>query len=164
MRRSVMIAVMLALLLAGTAQAKGPVEKVTGDVVYAGDFSLSISAHASAPAKGEFQATWSQYGSMQGTVSCVVIDGQDAWIAGMLTGVSLPGLPPPPGTTRQGFFLWVHDAGQPNETASDMVLNAVVSGSGTIPPSYFEGWCQLMQPPITTMVPVTSGNLMIHAG
>ncbi len=189
MRRAVVLAVFLALTLNGVALADRPLASVTGDYTYT--FAspwpalAGSSRHVSLMAVGGAQAAgaWSfsiydpagnYVGGWSGRVTCLQVDGPDAWIAGPVTHGTVAQLP-------VAAFLWVHDGGLPNgagdtaitwstdpgETLADMVTlcqdkavefnQAAQSAMGI---NY--------DPDLAALdwgrVPVTSGNLTVSPG
>lgn len=101
---------MLAVLLTGAALAAGPVVKVTGSYSYAvfeggPTRSVVIDAHGSTPVKGR----WSFNGAISGDVTCLVVDGDQAFMFG-------------PGTVGgRGAFFWVRDGAAPGG-ADDLAI------------------------------------------
>ncbi len=98
MRRAAVLAIVLVLALGGVAQAKSSVDKVAGTFSYyafAGEPAsyrvLSVNAQTTDPVKGSW--TWTRpNGTFSGPVTCLRVDGDDAWIAGYTTPASeLPG-------------------------------------------------------------------------
>jgi hypothetical protein len=161
MRRVAVLAVILVMALSGVAQAKADVAKVTGTYSYfvldeVGNPSLfrtvSLGAQATDPVKGTWSYTRPSDISF-GTVTCLRVDGADAWLAGPAT-FSGGGL--------AAVFIWVHDGGtpgsagdaaflwgsDPGETLDDM--EALCENKTSSP------WYEL--DPFT----VVSGNLTIH--
>ena len=139
-----------ALVVSGVAgaAATGPTGGVAGSYTYRNlndaHRSASITAMASNPVKG----TWSWQGR-RGPVTCLVVDGPDAWLAG-------------PGTTgpETGVFIRVHDGGNPGPG------NDVVTGWGQDPGQPLEElleWCETK----ATHVPLfemDTGNVTVRAG
>lgn len=114
MRRAALMAVVLVMALSGVAQAGGPVDKVQGRYTYAigGDEGNQRLVSVNAQGTTRVTGTWSREqlvpdgSSARGSVSCLVVDGPDAWVAGPVTR----------GTEPLGVaaFLWVHDGGLPH--------------------------------------------------
>jgi hypothetical protein len=136
MRRSIVIAVVLALALAGVAQAGPPVARVTGGATYfvAGDpaqpRTIMVGAQAGDGVRGSW--TWIRpSGVYGGPVTCLQTletpDGNVAWFAGPATRVGgsedvfavfflfLDG--GTPGRDGDYVFGWAAD---PGETLADM--------------------------------------------
>ena len=168
MRRAAVLAILFVLALGGVAQAKTSVDKVAGTFTYdafpdlaEGYRELSVSAQATDPVKGSW--TWTRpNGTFSGPVTCLRVDGDDAWIAGYTAPASeLLGV----------VFFWVHDGGRP---AGDRVfgwaadleitledMEAVCESMGTAVPIPGEpgepgGWFPI------DPVPLLSGNVTIH--
>jgi hypothetical protein len=130
----------------GAAAAADPTAKVTGSYKYTnfggGHRSASISATASTPVRG----VWS-WQDRRGPVTCLVVDGRDAWLAG-------------PGTTgpETSVFIYVHDGGAPG-TADDMA-----TAWGQDPGQPFEellDWCET-QATHVPLFPLDSGNVTVR--
>lgn len=130
MRRSAVLAAVLVMVFSGVtggvALAKGPDAKVKGTYTY--NYFSPVDRLVSVDAKGHdlVKGSWSWQqqapsgSSASGTVSCLVVDGQDAWMAG-------------PATTA-GYiaaFLWVHDGGLPNG-AGDMAVTWIADPGETL--------------------------------
>jgi len=105
MRRAAVLAILLVLALGGVAQAKGPVDTVSGrytylnvnsDVTKAVTFQVKVGDLV----QGSFSwASGDQYAS--GPVTCAIVEGADAWLAGPITdGTFGDGM---------GFSFRVHD-------------------------------------------------------
>ena len=111
----------------GATAAPGAVALVAGSYTYTTDSgghrSASIAAVGTAPLRG----TW-EWQKRHGPVTCLVVLGNDAWLAG-------------PGTTgpETGVFIHVRDGGSPGR-ADDLV-----TAWGQDPGQPFEelqGWCE----------------------
>jgi hypothetical protein len=157
------VAAMLAITLRTAVQAAGPVVSVTGSYTYAvfeggPERSVTIDAHGSTPVKG----SWSFNGTISGPVTCLVVDGDEAFMFG-------------PGTIGgRGAFFWVRD-GESSGGDDDQAITWIQDlPSDPLPPglkpqtlAQMEGWCLnagkgfpgLRDP---GLVPLVSGNLTIH--
>jgi hypothetical protein len=157
MRRATVLAFIMVMALSGIALAKPPVAMVTGTYTYlAGENpeqwrTVALNARATDPAMG----TWSwttPAGTMSGPVTCLRVDGADAWLAGPVTSGNL-GTP--------AVFMWIHDGGNPaanadtaftwgadpGETLADM---EALCASMTTSPYGFDPFA------------LVSGNLIVH--
>jgi len=164
-RRAVTLGVAgsLAMLLAGAALAAGPVATVTGSYSYqvfedGPTRSVDIDAHGTDPVKG----SWAFSGRLRGVVTCLVIDGNDAFMFG-------------PGTVGgRGAFFWVRDGNAPGGSDDQAITWIQDLPTDPLPPGFepqtleeMEGWCLnagegfpgLEDP---GLLPLTSGNLTIH--
>lgn len=155
MRRATALAAALVLAFATAAQASAPTGVVTG--IYSYTFggvvisTVEIDAHATLPPKGEFHFTNTVGGYADGTVSCVVIEGSDAWIAGALTRVD-----PFHAPWATGWAVRLHDGGTPG-TEGDMAVTFIdlTENTGVV--------CEKHQPKFDRyMQPVIAGNLVIR--
>jgi hypothetical protein len=142
---SMVIASALIVSGAGAAAAADPAAMVAGGYTYTnfggGHRSASISAIVSTPGKG----MWS-WQDRRGPVTCLVINGSDAWLAG-------------PGTTGPdtGVFIHVHDGGAPGR-ADDMA-----TGWGQDPGQSLAellDWCE-SQATHVPLFPLDSGNVTV---
>ena len=117
-RGSILGAAILLVAAAGTVSAAPPGGSVAGSFTYH-PFDLPAVRFGSVGASltGGVHGSWS-WQSGHGPVTCLVIEGDDAWIAG-------------PGTTGPDTGVWIHlhDGGQPG-SGDDMA-----SASGQIPAS-----------------------------
>jgi hypothetical protein len=103
----------LVVSFAGAAQATSSVARVTGTYTYFAyddpnePRSVSISAQATDPVKGDF--TWTRpSGGYSGPVTCVRVVGDDAWFAGPVTKEPKKG-----SEGINSVFIYVHDGGTP---------------------------------------------------
>ncbi len=148
MRRAAILAAALLLATATTVQA-GTVPKVSGSFQYeymGGTSRVMLDASSTTPATGRWSFTRVGVASFSGDVTCVVVDGQDAWVVGTFAS-------PDSG----GYFMFrVHDGMLP-AGAGDSALS-FGPGPGTGPDCTFP-----LQWNLTAkwMVPVTSGNIRI---
>ena len=73
--------------------------------------AVTVVAGATDPASGTWK--WdTTFGSFSGTVTCLRVDGADAWLAGPVTS---------PDPLFASVFMWVHDGGAPGK-AGDMAF------------------------------------------
>ena len=137
--------VLLASVVASTAAA-GQTASVAGGYTYytfnGGFRQASIAATVSgSTVKGQW--SWQQN---HGPVTCLVVDGPDAWLAG-------------PGTTgpETGVFIYVHDGGSPGAG------NDFVTGWGQDPGQPLEellGWCATKNTDVP-LFDMNSGNVTV---
>ena len=83
-----------------------------------------------------------------GTITCLVIDGADAWIAGAVTD-STDGV-------NRAIFIRVHDGGPKGN--GDRVTMWLNDHGETLP--LLEGWCRERFTPGPTY-PLTSGDIVV---
>lgn len=158
MRRPAILAVALLFATATVAQG-GTVPRVTGDYAYAyggGTTTISLDARATTPASGRFHferdtaAPGQPYApNFDGDVVCVFINGQDAWVIGVVTSGNLD-LP-------AYFIARVHDSGLRGGVGDAAISFA---GPGDPPPG-----CKMpLQWNLTAklLVPISNGNILIH--
>lgn len=155
MRRSTSLAVVLILAFAMPAQAGTRGDRVTGDFAYdlfGNAYMVSIGAHAAPVPTGVVQFYGPFGNETGGSVACVSIEDQDAWIAGPLTNPS-PGM-----AVFEGFLVRVHDAGTPG-TAGDMATMLFYWQLDDAMKA-----CQKTTTQIDRLflVPLTDGNVTIH--
>jgi hypothetical protein len=155
MRRAAVLAILLVLALGGVAQAKGPVATLTGHYTYntpSGALrEVTVNARATDPEVGRW--TWTLGGeTYAGTVTCLRVVGEDAWLAGPATSWAGEG---------GAVLMWVHDGGNPG-TAGDTAYTWGSDPGETL--ADMETLCesQAIAPHGLDRVPVTSGNLVIH--
>ena len=108
----------------GAASAAGPSDSLVGGYKYhtftGGARQVSISAHAA----GSVTGSWA-FQDLRGMVTCLVVDGNEAWAAG-------------PGASGPGAFFYVIDGGASGEY--DVV---VTWGQDPWQPlEELIGWCQ----------------------
>jgi hypothetical protein len=182
MRRAAVLAVVLVMAFAGITLAKSSVAKVTGTYTYWFDSGtgrlVSVNAKDADPAKGTW--SWTQLlaeggigMTLSGDVTCLSVDGQNAWVAGPATNG------PVPTPSDHGAFLWLHDSGLPGgvgdmaitwisdpglTTAQDMVT--LCENKAT---SFTQADMDRMGVPYSPFMvglaklPITSGNVVIHS-
>ena len=139
----------------------GPSPALTGSVngsfTYSGSEPRRGSVSASFP-DGVPAGAWSRRvpptGNSKiwsGTITCLVIDGDEAWMAGPVT-VSADG------KTKQAIFILVRDRGPQGD--GDRVLMQLSNSGETL--AVFEGWCRDRFRPETPF-PLTSGDIRIDS-
>lgn len=147
---SAVLAMTVAATLAGVTQATSTSAKATGTYAYtssSGPKSVSIAAHATAPVKGRWTLTNLNTGAVRdGVVTCLVVDGADAWIAGS------------PTSGEFGAFFYLHDGGEPG---TDDLAVTFVQDPGQ-PFEELQNWCETRYTGIG-QYPLDSGNLVVHA-
>ena len=155
MRRAVVLAVLLVLALSGVAQARPPVSVLTGDYAYLNSFGalreVTVHARATDPAVGSW--TWTMGATTYtGTVTCLRVVGDDAWLAGPATSW-------PQGDGA--VFMWVHDGGNPG-TAGDTAFTWGSDADETL--ADMEALCESQEtsPYGYDRQPVISGNVNIQ--
>jgi hypothetical protein len=135
-------------LIVSTVEAAppaGPTSIVAGSYRYTtftgGHRSASIAAVATPSVKG----VWSLQ-THRGTVTCLVVDGQDAWLAG-------------PGTSGPdtGVFMHVHDGGTPG--AADDLVTSWGQDPGQ-PFAELVEWCETKAEHVPLFT-VDSGNVTV---
>jgi hypothetical protein len=114
----------------------------------------SISAQDTDPPSG----TWSRLvppdgAFLGGPITCLVIDGPDAWMAGPATESS-------DGTTWKAALLYVHDGGEP-DGLGDTAVTWITDPGQTL--ATMEGWCAGKYIPAGPY-PVEVGDIIIRPG
>jgi hypothetical protein len=140
------------MALGGVALAQGPGVALTGtytyDVAAPGNTrSVTVDAHGPDPVTGTW--TWTNMVSgmsLSGSVTCLVVDGQDAWMAGPITA------------TEMSAFFWVHDGGLPGG-AGDMAVTWISDPAETL--ADMVALCVGRSTTLTQLFPVMSGNLIV---
>ena len=149
-RTTFIIALAAAPATAGAVLA-APVGKVTGTYGYtsiSGPKAVSLDAHAGVPVRGTWQFTNLASGDeLAGPVSCLRIDGEDAWLAG------------PPTTGEAGVFIYVHDGGRGG--GDDQAITWIQDPGQ--PFEELQGWCESGATHVERSE-LDFGNLTIHAG
>jgi hypothetical protein len=146
---AITLAVIATAALGGLAQAASSVDKVTGSYAYtstSGPKTVSIDAHGSDPVKG----TWSfrsTGANISGVVTCLVVDGSDAWIAGTPTNGEF------------GAFFYLHDGGTPG---TDDLAVTWIQDPGQ-PFKQLQGWCETQYTDVP-LFPLDGGNLVVRSG
>lgn len=145
MRRAAVLAILLVLALSGVAQAKPPVASVTGTYTYEiGGVPRTNTVDASThPVAG----TWSR-NALVGLVTCLVVDGRDAWMAGPIMDSEL------------SAFLWVHDGNLP-AGAGDMAATWISDPGVSL--KDMEVLCKQKSTTLTEQFPVTSGDVIVSS-
>ena len=87
----------------------------------------------------------------RGPVTCLVIDGQDAWLAGPATTVS-------DGTTDRAAFLFVQDGGRGGTSDTAVLWMKTVRGQTL---ATMEGWCTSRFIP-TGPFPLDEGDVTVR--
>lgn len=152
MRRATVLAIVLVMALAGAVQAKDPVAIVAGHYTYfvePGNLrEVTVTAHGTDPVTGTW--SWTQVPSgwhLSGPVTCLVVDGPDAWMAG-------------PSTDGNAAFLWVHDGGSPG-SRGDTAVTWIADPGETL--EDMEELCETQSSPLgLERFPVESGNLVVR--
>ena len=112
----------------------------------------SVSVRDTDPVSG----TWSRLvppdgASLGGPVTCIEIDGQDAWLAGPATDDS-------GGETGQAALLFVHDSGLAGGEGDRAVAWITDPGQSL---ETMEGWCRDHYTPAGPF-PLTEGDIVIE--
>jgi hypothetical protein len=112
----------------------------------------SVNALAGDPPSG----TWSRLNmvndaSLGGTLTCVVIDGSDAWMAGPATFAS-------DGSTDKAALLFVHDGGGVNG-AGDTAVTWITDPGQTL--ETMQGWCRDRYTPAEPY-PLDDGDIIVR--
>ena len=145
--RAAVVGAVAALTIAGGAQATS-VAKVTGDYAYtspSGPKTVSVDARGTDPSKGIWTFTNELGVSRGGPITCLVVDGSDAWMAG-------PGM-----TGDAGAFLYIHDEGSPGR---DDLAVTWIQDPGQ-PFADLQGWCEAKATHVERYT-LDSGNVVIH--
>jgi hypothetical protein len=95
---------------------------------------VSVSAKGTDPVSGRWSLTWpAAKATISGDVTCLVVDGNQAWVAGRITKIKNVD----PGEVGEGVFLWVRDGavtGVPDRAYSWI-------GDQGQPLAEMEAWC-----------------------
>jgi hypothetical protein len=139
---------------AATASATPPSASVTGAYTYtAGDLgtrSITVEAFDSDPVTGTWSFANLELGRhMTGPITCLVVDGADAWMAGPATEWS-------EGVVARAAFLWVHDAGP--GVSGDMAVTWGADPGQTL--EELEAWCRNKSTDVERY-PVEAGNVVV---
>jgi len=131
-----------------------PVASVTGAYTYtAGDLgtrSITVEAFDTDPVTGTWSFANLELGRhMTGPITCLVVDGADAWMAGPATQWS-------EGVVARAAFLRVHDAG-PGVDGDTAVTWGADPGQTL---EEMEAWCRDKSTDVE-MYPVEAGNLIV---
>ena len=148
--RAAVVGAIAAVTIAGGALASTSVSKVTGSYTYtspSGPKTVSIDAHATNPLKGSWTFTNQRGESLSGPITCLVVDGSDAWMAGPAT------------TGAAGAFLYLHDGGSPGR---DDLAVTWIQDSGQ-PFAELQNWCETKSTHVERY-PLDAGNVVIHEG
>ena len=150
----------LALATAPAAFADMPIHKATGGgsapipgtEVESYGFQAQISADGSVKGKAVFQFR-PQDARFFGNITCLQVNGNDAWIGGELTQVDAEGFPPLP-----IYFVWqVRDNGEGAGAASDQVSVVLLSLNPAFPET-------CTQEPVSPapLIDLENGNIKVH--
>jgi hypothetical protein len=113
----------------------------------------SVTALETDPAAGEWSRMSLPTGvSLGGPLTCVVVDGHDAWMAGPATTVS-------DGQTGLAAFLYVHDSGLAGG-AGDTAITWITDTGQTL--ETMEGWCRGRYIPAGPY-PLEEGDIVVDA-
>lgn len=131
-----------------------PVASVTGAYTYAagdlGTRSITVEAFDADPVTGTWSFANLELGRhMTGPITCLVVDGADAWMAGPATQWS-------EGVVARAAFLWVHDAGPGID--GDTAVTWGADPGQTL--EEMEAWCRDKSTEVERY-PVEAGNLIV---
>jgi hypothetical protein len=146
-RGSILGASILLLAVAGTASAAAPGGSVSGSFTYHPfDRPAVRFGSIGASLAGGVHGTWS-WQDWHGPVTCLVIDGNDAWIAG-------------PGSTGPDTGVWIHlhDGGQAGK--GDDMATAWGLDPGQ-PLEELIGWCETKADTVP-LFPMIGGNVVVR--
>ena len=123
LRMAMAIALVLTLALGGVAQARSAPPLVTGAFTYIFNDTTrtaALVASGSDPATGMFVIAAPAAGQfLTARVTCLTVDGRDAWIAGTITRSS----DWVPGVVLRGVWVRVHDGGRGG--SGDLVISGL---------------------------------------
>lgn len=148
----------LALATSPAAFADMPVHKASGGgsapipdmPMESYGFQAQIDAYGEVKGKAVFQFR-PQEARFFGDITCLKVNGNDAWLGGELTQVDVEGFPPLP-----IFFVWmVRDNGQGAAADSDQVSALLLS----LNPD-FAGTC-ITEPVLPSLIDLTNGNIQV---
>jgi hypothetical protein len=127
---------------------------VTGAYTYtAGDLgtrSITVEAFDTAPVSGTWSFANLELGRhMTGPITCLVVEGSDAWMAGPATEWS-------EGVVARAAFLWVHDAGPGVD--GDMAVTWGADPGQTL--AEMEAWCRNKSTDVERY-PVEAGDVVV---
>jgi len=122
----------LALSSSVAVAAAPAVDRATGTYTYtstSGPKTVTIDARGTDPVKGSW--TFQSRQTISGTITCLVVDGDDAYMFG------------PPTSGDLAAFLWVHDGGTPG-AAGDLAVTWIEDPPGVsrYDRDDMEGWCE----------------------
>jgi hypothetical protein len=160
LRLLVATAVTLLVVLAPAAAAGPPAGSVAGYYTYypfggTSERTIAVFARGNASVKGTWARIDGTTGAVlrAGLVTCLVIDGTDAWMAG-------PEIYRADGRyVSEGSFLQVHDGGQPGPEGDFAVT---WFGDPGQPLAELVGWCENRNTPVE-LFPLASGDVAVHA-
>lgn len=100
------------------------------------DANLSLGAieKCDGTIRGQLQDTWAGVGPVHGTVSCLVVDGNNAWVSGIVSHSPVPGI------AGLGFYIQLQDNGKNNRGAPPDMASFIFLGD----PDVFEFLCYAM--------------------
>jgi hypothetical protein len=135
--------------LATAASVTGAYTYTAGDL---GTRSITVEAFDTDPVSGTWSFANLELGRhMTGPITCLVIDGADAWMAGPATQWS-------EGVVARAAFLWVHDAG-PGVDGDTAVTWGADPGQTL---DEMEAWCRDKSTDVERY-PIEAGNLIVTA-
>ncbi|MGD8321686.1 MAG: hypothetical protein PVJ02_14575 [Gemmatimonadota bacterium] len=115
-------------------------------------FTFEVREASDGTVHGTFQLTAQGSQSparLHGTLSCLSVVGQEAWIGGVYEHASNPAL------VGRGFWFYVRDNGEGQGDAPDLVRRHVRSGNADD--------CALrMDPGTEYLFPIEAGNVQVH--
>ena len=115
----------------------------------------TVAAHFEGAAVGEWSRTFPATGNVDsfgGPVTCLVISGQDAWLAGPATTAT-------DGSTDRAALIYVHDGGL--EGSGDMAMTWMTEPGQTL--ATVTAWCQdryIPAPPFE----LSTGDVVVREG
>lgn len=115
-------------------------------------FTFEVREESDGAVHGTFQLTGRSSqppARLHGTLTCLSVVGQEAWIGGVYEHTSNPAL------VGTGFWFYVRDNGEGQAAAPDLVRRHVRSGNADD--------CALrMDPGTEFLFPVEAGNVQVH--
>lgn len=116
------------------------------------DANLSLGAieKCNGTVRGQLQDTWAGLGGVHGTVSCIVVDGNNAWASGIITHAPVEGI------EGLGFYIQLQDNGQNHGEDPPDMASFIYLGD----PGDFEFLCYEMIP--VDLYPLNNGQLTIN--
>jgi hypothetical protein len=151
---------MVSLAAPPAAFAGEPIHKVTGGgsapIPDAGiesyGFQAQVDAYGDVKGKAVFQFR-PQEARFFADITCLHVNGNDAWLGGELTRIDVEGFPPLP-----IYFVWmVRDNGQGAASDSDQVGALLLSLSPE-----FADTCVMEPAPPLPLIDLTNGNVKVH--
>ncbi len=156
---TVVVLAAVSLATSPAAFANQPVHKVTGggsapipdNPMESYGFQAQIDAYGVVKGKAVFQFR-PQEARFFGDITCLQVNGNDAWLGGELTRVDVEGFPPLP-----IFFLWqVRDNGQGMAADSDQVSVLLLSLNPEFPDT-----CITEPVSPAPLIDLTNGNIQV---